>query len=480
MTVTNEPSAIGPIRAISDTSPDGPGDEVSGTSNRITTLVWVTVASAENDPPKVNGGIFDGGLGTYRTVTDDDYAKLFISGLVVLDANALLNLYRYHPTTRKLLIDIFTRLKSRIWVPHQAMFEFFENRISVIDAHSSELQKTLDGLLKNETQLEEVVRTWANRAELPQSQLNDLLVILKSAADSVTTKISQLGVDDTFKDADDTAKDPVVTALKSILSEGVGPPLPPDELQAAKQEAYRRIETKAPPGWKDASKRSNAEGDYLAWHETLIEAKRVATDVLFVTGDVKEDWWRKQSGEAKGPLPELVYEMFAFAGVRLFMMRPATLLRHVGKTLKINVSEESVQDAERVSTREQSARLNEYRIYEQELHDTLTKFGYLVTDLTRSSDNSFDFVVKNDEHAVYVDAKFRHQPLLPHSVAAVAGFATASDLPVFLISNMQLTKRAESLLESFSSVNFVIWRDSSDDDSLREKLKDIFAHLSDD
>jgi NADPH:quinone reductase len=75
-------------------------------------------------PQPAAGGIFDGGLATYRTVTEDDYHALLTSGLVVLDTNALLNLYRYVAKTREDLIAVLTSLEGRLWIPHHVMLEF--------------------------------------------------------------------------------------------------------------------------------------------------------------------------------------------------------------------------------------------------------------------------------------------------------------------------------------------------------------------
>jgi hypothetical protein len=307
------------------------------------------VAEDAGSPSADGGGIFDNGLDAYRTVTDDDYRSLFTSGLIVLDANVLLNLYRYHAGTRAVLIEILTRLKDRLWVPYQAMSEFHEGRASVIASRSGEANQTIDLLNKNRLQLEAGVGTWANRIGLPQEDREELISSIGSAVDQVASKIREQGSDNAFKDAEDTAKDPVITALTSILERSVGKPLSSDELRAAKREAQQRIADNRPPGWKDAKKRDNPEGDYLVWLQTLQEAKRRGADVLFVTGDVKEDWWRKERGEAKDPLPELANEMRVAAGVRLFMLRPESLLVHAGKVLGIDVSNETVQDAERVT-----------------------------------------------------------------------------------------------------------------------------------
>lgn len=296
------------------------------------------------------GGIFDGGFETYRTVTEEDYRFLLASGLVVLDTNALLNLYRYHAKTREDLLGILTRIKDRLWIPYQAMYEFWQGRSSVIGNHSREIEGIIDSLFKSRSDLERGIRTWANRIGLPQEEAAEILSTIESAVGDVTDKIREMSADDAFKHAEDTAKDPVITALSSILEGNVGDPLTPDELRKVKKEAAQRIADKRPPGWKDAGKRDNPEGDYIIWFQTLLEAKRRRTDVLFVTGDVKDDWWRREQGEVRGPLPELAYEMRVVADARLFMLRPASLLIHAGDALGLQISKESVQDAQRVSS----------------------------------------------------------------------------------------------------------------------------------
>ena len=307
-------------------------------------------ATAGPDDTNSNGGIFDGGLAAYKTTTEDDYRRLFTTGLVVLDANALLNLYRYHPKTRSDLLAVLGKLERRVWVAHHAMREFYENRENVIEGQSNELAGIVSRLRKSGTELQAAVNWWASRAGLPQEQLAELTQMSNDSVERIIAKLSELGADETFKDAEDTTTDPLVAELSSILDASVGPPLPENEFLAAREVARKRTASKIPPGWKDAGKSNNQEGDYLIWYETLKEAKRRGLDVLFVTGDVKEDWWYRSKGEAKGPLPELVAEMRAEADVQLYMLRPASLLIHARNILDLSVSNESVQDAERVGS----------------------------------------------------------------------------------------------------------------------------------
>src|SRR5262249_17420833 len=138
----------------------------------------------------------------------------------------------------------------------------------------------------------------------------EMIGMLGPTVEDIEDKIRELSVDDAFAQAqEDTAKDPIIAAISTILQKNVASPLSADELIGAKEVAKERYLKGTPPGWKDAKKKKNPEGDYLIWHQTLQEAKRRGVDVLFVTGDVKDDWWRKEKGEARGPLPELAHEM---------------------------------------------------------------------------------------------------------------------------------------------------------------------------
>jgi PIN like domain/Apea-like HEPN len=109
-----------------------------------------------------------------------------------------------------------------------------------------------------------------------------------------------------------------------------------------------------PPDWdalvlEPAKPTEDFAGDYLIWLEVMNEAKIKKRDVLIVTGDAKEDWWRRERGAIRGPRPELVRELKEAAGVKLFMLRPDSLLMHAQRFLEVRVHDESVKDVERVA-----------------------------------------------------------------------------------------------------------------------------------
>src|SRR6266566_3130364 len=58
--------------------------------------------------------------------------KLWDSCVFAFDASALLDPYRMTRNGRDEFLSILERLKGRVWLPHQAGWEFYDNRLEVI------------------------------------------------------------------------------------------------------------------------------------------------------------------------------------------------------------------------------------------------------------------------------------------------------------------------------------------------------------
>ncbi|MYS81052.1 hypothetical protein GTZ85_12740 [Streptomyces sp. SID5474] len=157
----------------------------------------------------------------------------------------------------------------------------------------------------------------------------DLDRILREQADRATV----LGMRD-------TNTDPVIRKLEPLLDGRVGRPF--DEQRHAEEiaRAKERADARIPPGYKDFEdgKKGDAEaaGDYLVWRQLLDEALDRKTDVLFVTRDRKEDWWQHVSRKpTRLPRIELVDELRAVTGQRLFIVGPSVLMSHVSRRLLV-------------------------------------------------------------------------------------------------------------------------------------------------
>ncbi|MFL5963286.1 MAG: PIN-like domain-containing protein [Gaiellaceae bacterium] len=294
-----------------------------------------------------NPGLYDGFEG-YRTPAPEDYARALTQGVVVLDANVLLNLYRYTAEARDDLLAVLARLGERLWIPHQALAEFWRNRATVLrdPRDTRRAAEELNGLRANATRS---VQTWANRVSLPADRLAELREAIEDGFATVVEAIDESADETAVSAARDTGQDAVLIALESIVQGRIGDPLDEEAFARAVVEGLRRVDMREPPGYMDKRKDDEgAAGDYIIWEQVLLEAARRGCDVVFVTGDVKEDWWREEAGERRGPRIELVEEMRSRAGKRLFMLRPTQLLNYAREALEVTVREESVQVADRV------------------------------------------------------------------------------------------------------------------------------------
>lgn len=298
-----------------------------------------------------NCGIYDDFQG-YRLPTEGELDSALQSALVVVDANVLLNLYRYNESTRNDLLVVLGGLSERLWVPHQVLREFWRNRISVLAGLDAGTDQALTALRKQQRATSDAVLRWAKTTaiEVPE---RDALIEKVDTVHAELQQVIQAHAPTAPKVIGSASNEPVLRQLETLLEQKVG--AAPDEAgwQADVKEGNARASRQEPPGYLDADKTDSslpegAAGDYLVWRQTLQEAARRNIDVLLITGDEKEDWWWRHQSELLGPRVELVAELWNACGRRLFMMRPIDLLRRAA-ILKITVRSESVDDVERVS-----------------------------------------------------------------------------------------------------------------------------------
>lgn len=303
-------------------------------------------------------GIFDCD-GAHRSPLAADYARVFQSGLVVLDTNVLLNLYRSNERTRQDTFAVLTKLRDQLWVPHQVLAEFWRNRElkSVRHHHSTKAKETGTALDKARRSAQDAVERWVKDVRLKQDEdvtvkIDQGMKALARTLDDLREIIEGQAEKDALSGTAETHTDPVLTELEPLLAGRIGAPLPSGEYDKAVQEAQKRADEEVPPGYEDFRNKSpeQAAGDYLLWVQLLQEAEARGCDVLLVTGDVKKDWWHTRDGDIPArPRVELVQELRERAGSRLYMLTPAELLTRAEELLEgLQVDEDSVNDLEQL------------------------------------------------------------------------------------------------------------------------------------
>lgn len=301
-------------------------------------------------------GIYDDFPG-YRLPVESELEIALRFALVVVDANVLLNLYRYNESTRDDLLGVLRRLGDRLWVPNQVLREFWRNRLGVLASRGAGTDQALAALGKQQRATSDTIQQWAKTVAIDAADRESLLekvatlhAILESEirarAPGAPAVVGAAGAE------------PVLRQLEELLTGKAGTAPQQADWEAAVKEGNDRVARQEPPGYLDADKADSglpegAAGDYLVWRQTIEEAARRDLDVLLVTGDEKEDWWWRHRSEFLGPRVELVAEFKNQSGRQLYMMRPIDLLRRAS-ALDVVVRKESVDDVERVSRESQS------------------------------------------------------------------------------------------------------------------------------
>jgi len=301
-----------------------------------------------------------------RNATNEE---LWDNCIFVLDANVLLNLYRYSDATSTELLQVLSSLAGRLWVPHQVTLEYLSNRLTVI----GDQLKVYDDASKAIGALKQSLES-QNQAPFVSEGLLAETVALFAKLDAELMGNKQRH---DLRITDDEIKN----KLEVLLEGKVGVGYSKEQLELIIENGKSRYDEKIPPGYQDIKKggdsplfseRCKPYGDYIVWLQILDKAKELSKSVLFITGDTKDDWWEKFRGKTIGPRPQLTQEFQDTVGDLFYMYTPDRFLESANKYLKREVSQKAVDEIREVRVEEpsenfesQDARPSWYKYYQR-------------------------------------------------------------------------------------------------------------------
>jgi hypothetical protein len=305
--------------------------------------------------------------GYYRP-SEKELAKIWKTCTFVLDANVLLNLYRYPKSAREDLLRVFKRVSSRLWIPHQAALEYQRNRLDIIAEQVQRFDDVKNVLGRAKSDLGNGL------AQLQLKKRHSTInpdAFLEKIENIVNEFLEEL--DKSQKEQPDVfGEDDLRNKIDLLLDNRVGtPPASQSDLDAIYTDGKTRYELKHPPGYEDLSKGKPNEkeppsfisgrltykrefGDLILWLQIIEEAKaREWKQVIFITDDEKEDWWWIAESKGKktiGPRPELVEEIMTKSGVASFYMyNSERFLAYANTFLKADVEQESIDQVREIA-----------------------------------------------------------------------------------------------------------------------------------
>lgn len=286
--------------------------------------------------------LFPGYIKNSATEISTLWKKAYIS----FDANVLLNLYRYSDSTKSEFIRVILGVKDRTFITHQAFEEYLRNRHTVI---SNQIKlyskKDIDSLKKTleEKNLHPVISSKTNEL------FNEFYDALSNDYESAVKKLNErFAEDDIFKSLE--------TVFNVAVLEGFDPKHIEDVIFKDGKERYL---SKIPPGFEDQKAKSGDEsyeglrrlyGDLIVWMELIKYSKDNNRNVIFVTSDKKEDWWKIVDGKTISPRPELLAEFSKMTGCELVMYTSEQFLKFAGENLNEEPSSDSLEEVRQYET----------------------------------------------------------------------------------------------------------------------------------
>ncbi|MEC0244850.1 PIN domain-containing protein [Paenibacillus chitinolyticus] len=218
----------------------------------------------------------------------------------MLDTNVLLIPYT---VGTKSITEIKNTLKklvddSRLFIPGQVVREFAKNRPNKLSELYQQLSDHKSKVKKIDTPnypLFESLTEYKNALSL-QTDINELISKYNKEIRKVQEYIRNLNWDDQ-----------VSLMYNDLFSEKSVCELEKDN-DAIKKEFEQRCNHNTPPGIRDKTKPDSGMGDYLIWKTILKIGEEKQKDLIFVTGDEKNDWYHQSMSQALYPRYELVDE----------------------------------------------------------------------------------------------------------------------------------------------------------------------------
>jgi hypothetical protein len=233
-------------------------------------------------------------------------------------------------------------IKGRLFVPNRVAVEFARNRAAAIRGHFGPQR-----IIKSK--LDDAAKDIKNQH--PKHVLRDELLALIDSAKKL--------VDDRYGDAEKRqmgliADDTILRELLEAIGNDAGEPYPEGDVQ---KEYKRRKDGMIPPFCKrdDDKDEVGRVGDVEIWLELLKKYEGSKKPLIFVTDDMKENWWREWGGR-HDPQPALVQEAYQRVGADILFYTSLRFSREAPSRLNVEVpkglAEETKQIREQIREQE--------------------------------------------------------------------------------------------------------------------------------
>jgi hypothetical protein len=111
------------------------------------------------------------------------------TGTLTVEANVLLDLYRYHTSTCERILAAIEAFGTRVWISHQAASEFFANRKTVIASSEKTYREAASAIDELSQSLDGSIGRLRGNRLVPRPALETLAEALNAAVEKARRQI---------------------------------------------------------------------------------------------------------------------------------------------------------------------------------------------------------------------------------------------------------------------------------------------------
>lgn len=326
--------------------------------------------------------------------------EMLTTSLIVLDTNILLDVFRYKMSTSKEFFDALQEYKDSLWLPYQVGVEFFRNKDKVSSDYSSNIKNLISKINSSKKTIENEIN---NKNKLIP-ELDDIQKMLDENVNALNSKLKE--IEAKCKKEYDLYNSIKENNIVSLFEDRIIDK-PSDEVyEQIIIEGDKRIKNKIAPGYKDSKKQDyykdyQINGDYIIFASMIELSKAKNKDVIFISGDVKEDWLNDDKESLKYSLQLEFYEKTKHRILYLSKKNFISLHNKINKATKIS------KDATKEITSNDSSKseqIKDFTVINSSQGDIEKDYYYFkffdkVTDLKAIYDNLYEKLSKLEENA---------------------------------------------------------------------------------
>lgn len=343
--------------------------------------------------------------------------------VVVLDTNVLLNIYRYSPEFSEFAFECLKTIENHIVLPATVRLEYgrhYRGEFSKMERRIEDASK--ETAKQIEAAKTKIIASCRSLERLQFPDVEELKTGLSDKMDAVKAVLSNFFEDHAalgLIQRSWAGTDHLMNFIQTIDSAGqiMSPPSQEDIYRWC-EDGETRYKAEIPPGFKDAKNKDGVRkySDLILWQEILRYAKNQAVNVVFITDDVKADWWEHADGNRQ--FHSRLFEEFKKTGQQITPMTSQEFFADISESFGITKSD-AVEIALRMTDDDYCVKIAEsvFETVEEDLIYNAT--DYIDTDTANIGSEGIDefeiteceFVraerVNRDDSAVIYEFVFR-------------------------------------------------------------------------